>query len=420
MKSKALGTKVLMALVCAGVLAYFVLQAWEYFSDPLTTTMTYSYQVEKGAAVTGWIVRQEQVLTDTSSGLLRLSRSEGEKVSKGGRIAVIYADQASLDRENQISALEAQAEQLEYARESALNSEASLKLDNQIISAILDLRRDVTSDRLDAAGAHAANVRNLVMKRDYTYTGGGDLDTQLADLTAQLKQLRAQSASSTRAVTAPASGIYSAVVDGYESVLTPEKLAELKPSSLGQIQPSGETSELGKLITGDVWYYAVSMSAEDAAPLSAGKEVTLRFAKGTEQDLTVSVDSIGQEENGRVLVVFSSDQYLSELTMLRRQSADVITNTITGIRVPSRAIRTSKTVINSETKERTVKEETGVYCVVGVTAQYKPVRILYTDPDGYVLVQPKDGAAGKEMLRAGDEVILSARDLYDGKVVRSG
>ena len=54
MKSKALGTKLLMALVCLAVLAYFGLQIWGYYTDPLTTAVAYSYQVEKGATVSGW------------------------------------------------------------------------------------------------------------------------------------------------------------------------------------------------------------------------------------------------------------------------------------------------------------------------------------------------------------------------------
>lgn len=420
MKSKALGTKLLMALVCLAVLAYFGLQIWGYYTDPLTTAVAYSYQVEKGATVSGWVARQEQVLPDPGSGLLRLSRSEGEKVARGGRVAVIYADQASMDRQNEISALETQVEQLQYAKDSALNSEAALKLDKQIMSGILSLRQDVTADRLDAADGHMAALRSLVLKRDYTYAGGGDLDAQLTELTDRLKDLRTQTASSAQVVTAPEAGVYSAVVDGYESVLTPETVTTLTPSSIHQLQSTGETSDLGKLITSGTWYYAASMAASDAEALSVGGSVTLRFAKGVEQDLTVQVDSISEEEGGRVVVVFSSTQFLSEVTLLRQQSADIITSTVSGIRVPSKAIRTSKTVVDSETKERTVQEGTGVYCVVGMTAQYKPVKVIYTDSDGYVLVQPEEGASGSRLIRSGDEIIVTARDLYDGKVVGYG
>lgn len=416
MKTNSLGMKILMTLVCLGVLAYFGIQGYQYYNDPLTTAVAYNYQVEESATVSGWVIRRERVLEDTSSGLLRLSRSEGEKVEKGGRIAVIYADQASLDRQNEIDTLQTQIDQLQYAKEAALNSEAALKLDNQIMTSILELRSDITADRLDYADSHMAELRSLVLKRDYTYSGGGDVDAQLSDLQAQLKNLQAQAASSSKTVTAPVSGVYSAVVDGYESVLTPESLEELTPATINKIQPDGTASELGKLITDTTWYYAASMAASDAAKLTVGKTVTLRFVKGTERDLNVTVASLSQEENGRVVAVFSSSLYLSELTLLRQQSADIITNTITGIRVPSEAIRTEKVKVDTESGESTTEQRTGLYCVVGMTARFKPVDVVHTDNDGYVLVRPATSDSST-MLRPGDQVIITAKNLYDGKVV---
>lgn len=43
MKEKTLGTKLLLAAVTLGVLAYFSIQAVRYFGDPLTTTIAYQY-----------------------------------------------------------------------------------------------------------------------------------------------------------------------------------------------------------------------------------------------------------------------------------------------------------------------------------------------------------------------------------------
>ena len=36
------------------------------------------------------------------------------------------------------------------------------------------------------------------------------------------------------------------------------------------------------------------------------------------------------------------------------------------------------------------------------------------------LVQPEEGASGSRLIRSGDEIIVTARDLYDGKVVGYG
>ena len=60
---------------------------------------------------------------------------------------------------------------------------------------------------------------------------------------------------------------------------------------------------------------------------------------------------------------------------------------------------------------------TGVYCVDGVTAAFRPVTVLYQG-QGYTLVQPADGVDDTQTLRAGDEVIATAGELHEGKVIR--
>ena len=39
MKNSSLGTKILMAVICLTVLAYFGIQGYRYFANPLTTTL---------------------------------------------------------------------------------------------------------------------------------------------------------------------------------------------------------------------------------------------------------------------------------------------------------------------------------------------------------------------------------------------
>ena len=70
-----------MLAVTICVLSYFAFQGLEYLSDPLTTTLAYEYQVEETVDLTGYVVRQETVLPDETSGLLQLQRAEGERVS---------------------------------------------------------------------------------------------------------------------------------------------------------------------------------------------------------------------------------------------------------------------------------------------------------------------------------------------------
>lgn len=415
MKNNGIGTKLLLAAVTIGVLAYFGMQGLRYFSDPLSTTLAYTYQVEEGMDVSGYVVRQEQVLADEPAGLLRLERKEGERVGRGGTVATVYADQASLDRQTEIDSVKTRIEQLQYAREAAEGAEVSLKLDGQIMQNLVAFRSALAEDRLDLAAAPGGDLRTLVMKRDYTYSNAEDLSAQIGELQTELKTLQSQSAGSARHITAPAAGLYSAVVDGYEAVLTPESLEEMTPSALRAAKADeGAKSQVGKLILGDSWYYAAVLNAKEAERLQEGGGLSLRFAKTVEWDLDVTLADVGPEENGQVVAVFQGKTYLPELTMLRRQSGEVIQKSVEGIRIPTAALRAEEVDVDKE-GNRTVTEGTGVYCVVGMEACFKPVKVLYSG-DGFVLVRA-DSDVEKTRLRPGDEIIVTANDLYDGKVV---
>lgn len=217
-------------------------------------------------------------------------------------------------------------------------------------------------------------------------------------------------------------------MDGYETVLTPDVLADMTPSALDALEPDPEvSSNVGRLVLGDSWYYTAVVTTEEAEDLqkdlqkrkenNQSTNLVLRFAKNVERDLTVTLDSVGPEENGRCVVTFKGKTYLAQLTLLRQQSAKLIFETEEGIRVPKEVIRAQKTTVD-ETGEKVVTEEIGIYCLVGMEARFKPVEIIYSG-ENFTLVVPRlqDGAPETTRLRPGDEVILTANDLYDGKVV---
>ena len=204
---------------------------------------------------------------------------------------------------------------------------------------------------------------------------------------------------------APRSGLYSAVTDGYETVLTPESIMTLTPSAYESISANGATSGTGKLIYGDTWYFVSSMEESKSSVLEEGHTLTLRFAKGLAADTKVTVERISTPENGKVVVIFSCEKFLSDTTLLRLQTAEIILESFSGIRIPKTALRVGE------------NGETGIYCRSGLFARYKPVEVVYTGAD-YCLVKGGDPAANAlATLREGDEVIVTAADLYDGKVV---
>lgn len=395
--------KILPIAVLAAVLFYFAVQLYNYLSDPVSTTLVTEGQAEDTIALNGWLLRDEEVLP-AQSGTLSRERQEGDRVGVGQVLATVYADDGALQTVSQIETLELQLQQLQFALTSYLDPDAALKLDTSITGDILTLRQILTGGDYTAADSDIAQLKAAVLKRDHPYTSQEEIETEIKAVEGQISSLKA-SLSGAATVTAKAAGTYSAVCDGYETVLTTAFLEDVTPGKLARLQPAGTESSMGKLIYGDTWYYVVSLPEEQAAQLKALGTVTLRFAKGFDQNLRMQVANVSAAENGQAAVTLSCRKYLAQTTLLRHQAADVILRTYEGLRVPSNALRVSEEGV------------TGVYCLDGVTAAFRPVTVLYQG-QGYALVRPADGAADTRTLRAGDEVIASAGALHDGKVIQ--
>ena len=413
----------------AGILAvflYFVGSIAGYLLDPLTTSAAYNYHSEDSITVSGYLVRDEEVLPD-NSGLVYITREEGERVSKGNSVAVVYHSQESLSQAQQLEDLRIQLEQLEYAQSVATGSQEVLKLDSSIMDSIYTVRQSMNNEQYTDAEKEASTLRTLILKRDYTYSGEGDIEGQIEALTTQLRSLASAAKSGSTAVTVSKGGYYSSLVDGYETVLTPASLETMTPTSLREIHPDTSlSSSVGKMIYGNSWYYVTAMSTETAALLTEGSKVTLRFVSGLEQDVPMIVERISADDHGQTLVVLKADQYVSITTLLRDQNAQIILKSYDGIRVPQESLRVWKrTITNEEDGTETTESLVGVYCRIGVEAQFKPVNVVYQGED-YYLVEPNPSAMGSSLsekqlelytLRAGDEVIVTAKDLYNGKVI---
>lgn len=408
MKSTSLSTKFITALLLLAVIAYFGVQGYRYVTDPETTAIVYRYRSEQAIAVRGYVVREEQVV-DCAETLLELTHAEGERIGAGDTIATVYRSAEALRATQELEALRAQKEQLEYARNAANDTETALKLDSEIRDQILSVRAAYEAGSFSALDALSDRLKTTVLKREYAYNGSEELGARLEELNAQIREASAASGGTTR-VTASVSGTYSAVADGYEGVLTPESLADMTPSGLAAVSPQSVSSTVGKIVSGSKWYFAASVSEADAARLRTGQRLTLRMASGVDFDLPVTLTRVSEAENGNCLVVTESDKYLAYVTLLREQNAEIVIDEYEGLRIPKNALRVNGDGVS------------GVYCLIGRTAYFKPVNIIYQGGE-YCLVEPGRIEAATESqkslltLRTNDEVIISAGELYNGKVV---
>lgn len=409
-----------MVLLAAALAVYFGAYAAATLSEPFTTTLVYSYTSYNSVEADGLLAREEQVLP-TQAGIVDVTRGEGEKVGAGQTVALVYRDSQAQEDQAQLQSLAMEIELLEYAAVQSGDVESAARLDEDILQSVVQLRASTALGDYSELEEQVLEVKSSVLKRGYTYGDGltaADLTARIQSLNQEYSALRSQAASATTRVTAPQSGTYSALVDGYESLLTPQSVLALTPDSLSDLMSQGGTARagsLGKLITSNRWYFAALLPAETADSLRAGETALLRFSGDFTQDVDMRVEQVGEAAGGQAVVVFSSDRYLERVTLLRRQTAELIFDSWSGLRIPKEALRMETYTYEDSESGQTVEENRlGVYAVVGGRLEFKEVEVV-TEGETYYVVQ--SASSGSEALRAGDEIVVRGVGLYEGQIV---
>lgn len=394
--------KFLSVAVLLAVAALLGVEAYRYFHQPVSVSVAYAGQVADSIPVNGWVIRQETPLPEVSGTLLRQVQ-EGEKIHAGQTVAKAYASKDALETVKQLEDAELKLQQLRFAHDSYLDRDAALKVDSDISDSIYKLHAATADGEYSTASGEMAAVKSAVLKRSYSYESLEQINAEIQSTQTTIASLQAQ-LSGASAVRTTSAGYFSGSTDGCEQQLTPAMLSELTPSKLDGLRAGTAVKGAGKIITGSTWYYAADVSADTARELSVGQQVTLRLSKGLEQDAAAYVHSVSAEEDGRVVVVLSCSQYISQVTLLRHQQGQILLREYTGLHIPSAALRMDES------------GELGVFCQVGAYVYRKPVTLVYRG-EGFCLVKSAEGAQGKRILRQGDLVISTSQTLTDGMLL---
>ena len=382
--------KILSLAVLVAVVTLLGIEGYRYFHRSVSVSVAYTGQVTDSLSVTGWVVRQETPLPDTSGTLLRQVQ-EGEKVHAGQTVAMAYASKSALEVVSRLEDTELKLQQLQFARSSFLDSDAALKVDSDISDSILRLHIATADGDYATATQEMSAMKTAVLKRSYSYESLEQIDQAIAQTRGDISSLQNQLSGATSVKTAVA-GVYSGSTDGSEEALTPDFLTDVTPARLDALSTGSAVKSAGKIITDNTWYFAANIPAQQARELQVGQEVTLRLSKGLQQDTPAYVQSISAEEDGQVAVVLSCTRYISQVTLLRHQQGEILLREYKGLRVPSAALR---------------MDEDGslqLFCRLGAYVYSKPVDLVYRG-DGFCLVRSAQGAADERILRQGDLVI---------------
>ena len=404
-------------LIAAAALAvYLVIVVISAFSNVRETEPAVHVSVNDSFMSTGWFFRDEQIVSGSASGSVKHVVYSGERVQQDAALALVYADEQSLALSREIEPLENRIRLLDSALETVGNTSDSANVDQMITLTIQQMADQAKTGQGNRMSSSADTLRTLSLQSVSSSVDTLDIQSERDALEAERAALEQQLSGQTTELTAPISGYYSEVVDGYENVLTRAALENLTLGEFRTLTQSPEKVDagqvLGKMIQGFTWYLAAEIPTEQADRLSEGQDLRVNFTQAS-LETPVSVYSIIREHGSdTALLVLEGTEFNSEMVSMREQPVEIILATYSGLKVPKSAVR----IEESTNSDGTTTQRTVVYILSGGVEKSKIINPLYEAEDYYVVEQ---SATNWDMLVENDQIVVRGRNLQNNMVVRT-
>ncbi len=398
----------------AGVfLLYLIFLVAFSFRNNISTMIAMKGTVQEEILTDGYVFRRQAVVSAPVSGYLECLVSDGERVKEGQKIGAIHTGEYDPDRTRKIRDLTDRINRLEDGAEEEVYTGGSVMTEQKIGLAardLSDLRREHDIRNLTE---EKENIDLLIEQKSAMEQGGTvDRDALLTELKNQLYELQSSEEGKTVDLYAGMSGVFCSRIDGLEETLSLDAAESVTVGQLEQLdrQPlerkeSVTTGEpVCKVVDNYEWTYVTCISQEEAESLSVGSSIRLRFFELSNITIYGTVRTISEVENGKVAISVHTNRFVEGIYGISRASAEVITVSEEGIKVPAESLH--------------VKDgQPGVYVLrLGVT-RFVPVKLQYRN-ETWAIISAETGTGAEYQLKIYDEVIVDAKNLEDGKVVR--
>ncbi len=410
-------SKILTGILSVILVIFVVYQIFASLYNPISTEIVTQFETTDGINITGVIIREETLVKNPHSGTMHFEIEDSERVSKDGVIANVFGTEEQSYAATEIVSLENEIKNIEEIQKyNDLNAVDLGLINSKMYSSLNEIIRTAGIGNFANITEHKEALLTLMNRKQIATGVVVDFSSQLSGLNSRLSALKAQLGTPLGTIKAEKAGYFLSVTDGYENILTPDKIDEITPEFLEGLSPqkTEDKQVIGKLVSDYTWYIAASVSINDSLQFKTGEELIIQTQLQNCPEVTVTVDRVNMSmSEDKAVVVFSCNQINSELSTVRSSTMTVVKNTYSGLKVSSAALRFQNESSGTPDGTGSISPVTGVYVVTGMTARFVPVNIIYSS-DGYAICElsNEDGS-----LKLYDEIIVKGKNIYDGKII---
>lgn len=410
LKKYALRFAIILALL--GLIVYTVAHAMGFAMGNVLTTPVRRITDTQITSTQAYLFRNEEILTAQETGLVDTLVENGTKVGKNVPVAKVLSNGTEGDalasaqlRLNRINRA------IRILEKSQLKSGTPLSEANKYRAEFTALYREIGA-AAEAGSFDRISVleeKLLIALNRYVSLIGKteETDGYLQSLRDE-KEALIGGAVATEIKSDVSSGLFydSGYVDGYESAFTPQALEALTPDSLSALKesnptiPAGQT--VGKIVYGYEWYLALELSPSVAVNFQTGGSYRFCFPENDDATATLTLTKmlVGKDA---VVAVFLCESHPNDFLFYRCQAVEITIGESEGFYIPETALVTQNGV-------------EGVYVFEASTVRFRRAELIWRG-DGYAIAAlPGEGSSTE--LYENDILIVSGKDLYEGKVYR--
>ena len=366
--------------------AYFI---FSLISIHGRTVVNY-YEVEEGSLVkehnyTGLIIRREETVQSEAGGYIYYYVADGRKAASG---SPVYLIDAGGDLSHYLSN---NADKL-----NNINSSKLREIRNEVLSTSRSFSNGSFHDIYD--------IHDSILAKAMEYSS-------LSIFNSISDELEAKGVSFQKFLS-PKNGTVCCYTDGYEDIDENNLTAELFDQTKYEKNTikAGDLIEAGmpayKLITDENWYIAFMLSDENLEELKDSSTLKIAFTdKGFDAKVSFKIVYGG---DGNKYGLISMNSYLVQFTSNRFISFEIVTNDVSGLKIPDKAITTKDfyvipTNYLAEDASGNVGFNKAIVADSGTSYEFVTTDI-YSKDDDYCYIECDEGSA----LKAGDFVMLPA------------
>ncbi len=388
------------------------------YGSRLETTIVRSGSEESIVSADGYIFRDQTVILAPESGYLYCEVPEDERVSRGEVVMSLYKNEVNVAANSELKKIDEQISELSKGlRTSDVFSSDTAKIEQTISQSLRVVPKAGARNDMASVAEIGESVNELIEKRRIISGEAESVDRnkELEKLKQQKLELEQKYNIERTLIHAPKSGAFTSRIDGMEEKTTLAALDGINAEYLKELNKSYKTAQtreqasagepIGKIVNNFSWSIAALVPANSVEGLKVGNTLNIRFSDIGIETMEGTVSKITAEDSDKVILVVTSNKYIDMIYSMSKAKVEFVKDTFGGFRIPAKALRMTD-------------GEMGVYVVRSNKARFIPVELLYNGKDWVVVEEKLESAENPIVLKLYDELIISGRDIYEGKVVR--